>query len=58
MKTRALKIVSATVGFIGLALLTMMVMVESEPGLIPLLLILLGTIGYVAAHVRGKASRA
>jgi len=57
MKARALKIISATVGIIGLALLAMMVVVESEPGLIPLLLILLGTIGYAAAHVRGKASR-
>ena len=57
MKARALKIVSATVGIIGLALLAMMVVVESEPGLIPLLLILLGAIGYAIAHMRGKASR-
>ena len=57
MKARAQKIISATAGIIGLALLAMMVAVESEPGLIPLLLILLGAIGYATAHVRGKARR-
>ena len=57
MKARAQKIISATVGSIGLALLAMMVIVESEPGLIPLVLVLLGAIGYAAAHMRGKASR-
>lgn len=57
MKARAQKIIFATVGSIGLALLAMMVIVESEPGLIPLALVVVGAIGYAAAHVRGKASR-
>ena len=57
MKARPQKIVSATVGSLGLALLTMMVVVESEPGLIPLVLVLLGGIGYAAALMRERANR-
>ncbi len=57
MKAKTQKFVSAIVGIIGLALLAMMVVVESEPGLIPLLLVLLGAIGYITAYVRGKAPR-
>ena len=57
MKARVQKIVSATVGGIGLALLAMMVRVESEPGLIPLVLTLLGAIGYATAHMRERPRR-
>ena len=57
MKARAQKIVSATVGSLGLALLTMMVVVESEPGLIPLVLVLLGAIGYGTALLRERTGR-
>jgi len=54
MKPKVQKIVAATVGAIGLALMVMMITTESEPGLIPLVLVLVGAIGYVTAHVRQR----
>lgn len=55
MKARVQKIVSVTVGCIGLALVAIMVKVESEPGLIPLVLVLLGLIGYVTALMHERS---
>jgi hypothetical protein len=40
---------------IGLALMTMMIVIESEPGALPLLLVLLGSVGYLVARIRGRA---
>lgn len=55
MKARVQKIVSVTVGCIGLALVAIMVKVESEPGLSPLVLVLLGLIGYVTALMHERS---
>ena len=51
------KTVSIVVGTIGLMLLAMMVVVEDEPGAIPLALVAGGVIGYITAHIRGRRSR-
>ena len=48
------KIVSLVVLAIGLALMTFMIVVESEPGALPLLLVLLGAGGYFVAWRRGR----
>jgi hypothetical protein len=57
MKARAQKIVSAAVGSVGLALLAMMVAVENEPGLIPVVLVVLAAIGYGTALLRERTNR-
>jgi hypothetical protein len=41
---------------VGLALLTMMIIVEDEPGALPLLLVLLGSIGFFVARRRERAA--
>ena len=41
----------------GLALLMMMVLVEGEPGAIPLLLLLVGLVGYLHCRLRERFSR-
>ena len=43
------------VAAIGLALLVMMVVVEGEPGAIPLALILAGVVGYASGRRRGRS---
>ena len=55
MKPRALKAVSATIGAIGLVLMAFMISTESEPGLIPLVLVLGGAIGYATAAMRKRS---
>jgi hypothetical protein len=55
MKPRALKAVSATIGAIGLVLMAFMISTESEPGLIPLVLVLSGAIGYATAAMRKRS---
>ena len=45
MKANVQKALSVVVAAIGLALLVMMVVVEGEPGAIPLALILAGVVG-------------
>lgn len=57
MPVRVQKMLAAAIGVVGLALLAMMVRLEGEPGLLPLVLALLGAIGYVAGHVRGRRRR-
>jgi hypothetical protein len=57
MPTRVQKIISAAVGLTGLALMAMMIAMESEPGLIPLVLVLAGAIGYAVAQLHGKRRR-
>lgn len=57
MAVNAGKLLSAAIGVVGLALLAMMVHVEGEPGLLPLALLLVGAIGYAAAHARAKGRR-
>jgi|AntRauTorcE11898_2_1112593.scaffolds.fasta_scaffold07308_3 hypothetical protein len=42
----------------GLLLMTYMVVVEDEPGAIPLLLIALGTLSYLYNRTRGKTRQA
>lgn len=41
--------------FVGLALMTMMIVVESEPGALPLALVLIGGVGYGTLRWRGRA---
>lgn len=53
MRTHAL--ISALIVAIGLALLVYMVTVESEPGAIPILLILAGVAWYLVARRRSSA---
>jgi hypothetical protein len=43
---------------VGLALLVYMVTVESEPGAIPLLLVVAGVTWYFVARRRGRSKRA
>ena len=57
MKTRAARIVSASTFGVGVLLLAMMVTVEGEPGLLPLLLVLAGSTGYAVAAVRERRRR-
>jgi len=57
MPARVQKIISAAVGLIGLALMAMMITIESEPGLIPIVLVLAGGIGYAAVHLHEKRRR-
>ena len=46
----ALKVISMVSATIGLILLVFMVVVESEPGAIPLAPLALGTVGYFASR--------
>ena len=52
-----LRRISITVLAIGLTLLIYMVTVESEPGAIPLLMILVGAGGYFLTRARLRSSR-
>lgn len=57
MTPKVQKAVSAAIGVIGLALLVMMVTVESEPGAIPLALLLIAAIGYVTGRRRERSPK-
>lgn len=54
-KQKAFKVISIAIIFLGVLLLTYMVTVESEPGLLPLLLIITGTASYF--YFRAKTSK-
>ena len=54
MNMRTQKMMWATLAGLGAGLLVFMVTVENEPGAIPLMLILVGAIGYVMAKKREK----
>ena len=41
---------------VGLALMTMMIIVESEPGALPLAMVLIGGVGYGVARWRGRSN--
>ena len=53
MKANVQKALSVVVAAIGLALLVMVV--EGEPGAIPLALILAGVVGYASGRRRGRS---
>ena len=57
MQPKVQKRASAVIGAIGLALLVMMVTVESEPGAIPLALLLIAGIGYFTGVLRERSAR-
>ncbi|KAF1712256.1 hypothetical protein CSC70_01640 [Pseudoxanthomonas kalamensis DSM 18571] len=57
MNSKIQMIASALIGALGLALLAMMIVVEDEPGAIPLALILVGAIGCATGWMRGRAAR-
>jgi hypothetical protein len=50
----AYSILSAVVLFIGLILLVYMIIVEDEPGALPLLLIFVGTVSLVVKRLKNK----
>ena len=50
MNFKVRRIASLAIGGIGIALVAMMVYTEGEPGLLPLVLVLAGVIGYVTAR--------
>jgi hypothetical protein len=45
------------IGAVGLVLLVMMVAVESEPGAIPLALLLIAAVGYITGRMRERSSK-
>jgi drug/metabolite transporter (DMT)-like permease len=51
---RKLKVLSLAVLVVGVLLTGMMVATESEPGAIPLALVLLGAMGYAIAMLKGR----
>ena len=60
MSIEKLKVQRLVAGFacgIGVALMAMMITTEGEPGLLPLVLVLVGGIGLVATHLRIRARR-
>ena len=54
MHPRTQKILSLVTGGVGLALLVMMVTVESEPGALPLVVLLIAAVGYITGRMREK----
>jgi len=58
MKPKTQKQVSLGIGGFGLALLVMMITVESEPGALPLALLLIGAVGYISGWMRERSSKA
>ncbi|MEF2551958.1 hypothetical protein VQ042_11405 [Aurantimonas sp. A2-1-M11] len=57
MQPKTQKLVALGIGAVGLVLLVMMVVVESEPGAIPLALLLIGVVGYISGHMRERFSK-
>lgn len=51
---KILKRISGVVLILGVLLAAMMIYTESEPGAIPLALILLGGIGYITARLKTR----
>jgi hypothetical protein len=49
---------SILITFIGIALIMYMVTIESEPGLLPILLLLIGIASSIYFHIRFKKSNA
>ena len=56
-KLKVQKILSALTVAIGLALMSGKIYADSEPGAIPLLLVVLGTGWYLVARVRTRSRR-
>lgn len=57
MRPKTQKLLSLGVGALGLVLLVMMVKLESEPGAIPLALLLLAAAGYITGRMRERPSK-
>ncbi len=57
-KLKRHKLISILMIVIGIALMTFMVIVEDEPGAIPLLLIVMGTGWYFVTRSKMKAQKA
>ena len=55
MRGKGLKVASGVIGAIGIALLVLMITTEGELGALPLGLILLGVVGFVAGHILEKS---
>ena len=56
-RARLHTVIAAAILAIGLALVTMMIVVESEPGALPLALVLVGGTWLVVAWLRGRRAR-
>lgn len=50
------KLISFLITFVGIALMTFMIIEEDEPGAIPLLLILVGTIWYFYTRSKSRSN--
>ena len=57
MQPKTQKLVSLVIGAVGLLLLVMMITVESEPGAIPLALLLIAAVGYITGRMRDRSSK-
>lgn len=51
-KLKAQRVAAGFVFGVGVALMAMMITTESEPGLVPLVLVLVGGIGLAVTHLR------
>jgi hypothetical protein len=56
MELRHRKIAFLVMAASGLALLVMMIVVEDEPGALPLILLLVGAVGYLYCSTRQRPS--
>jgi hypothetical protein len=57
MEPKTHKLVSVAIGAVGLVLLVMMITVESEPGALPLGLLLFAAVGYITGRMRERSSK-
>jgi hypothetical protein len=57
MESKTQKVVSLAIGAVALVLLVMMITVESEPGALPLALLLIAAVGYITGRMRERSPR-
>jgi hypothetical protein len=57
MEPKTQKVASLAIGAVGLVLLVTMITVESEPGALPLALLLFAAVGYTTGRMRERFSK-
>ena len=57
MEPKTQKVMSLAIGAVGLVLLVMMITVESEPGALPLALLIIAAAGYISGRMRERSSK-
>lgn len=55
LKVNAMKVIFPAIFVLGIALMTFMIIVESEPGAIPLFMVTLGAFGCVFTWLKSRA---